>query len=107
MKQKLTENTLELILDEECTIIDVEAHTDTIRELPEGIEQVRVNFDMVKEMDTAYLQCLYALKKETKEKNIAMQTTGKNKLIDHVCRLYGLEKIDLYFPAGNPDKQKK
>lgn len=104
MKQKLTKKTLELILDEECTIIDVEAHTDSIREFPEGIERVHVKIDMVKEMDTAYLQCLYSLKKEVEEKHMTLETTGKNKLIDHVCRLYGLEKISPYFPAGKPEK---
>jgi anti-anti-sigma regulatory factor len=93
MKLSTRGKTLNITLGEACTIIDVEAHAEQIQKLPSSINRIHVNIRSVAELDTAYLQCIYALKKEADEAGIALQTSGKNKIVDHVCRLYGLEKM--------------
>ncbi|MBF0200798.1 MAG: hypothetical protein HQK66_05705 [Desulfamplus sp.] len=95
---------LKLILNEECTIIDVEEHTEFIRNLPDKIEAVHLKVDGVREIDTAYLQCIHALKKEADGKNIAFETIGRSVIIDHACTLYGLEPPGL---SSAPKKKQK
>ncbi len=94
---------MKIELPPSCTIIDVEAHTDLIRSLPNEIDRIHLRIDDVTEMDTAYLQCIYALKKETENRDITLCTTGKSKVVDHACKLYGLEKIP---PYSTPKKRK-
>lgn len=103
MKLKKKGKTLKIDLESSCTIIDVEAHADLLRSLPAGIDRIHLRIDDVTELDTAYLQCLYALKKEAEIRNIELNTTGKSKALDHACKLYGLEKI---FPFSNQKKSK-
>lgn len=103
MKLSTNGKRLTVTLGRECSIIDVEAHSDLIRTLPEKINRIHLKIDDLAEMDTAYLQCIYSLKKEAQEKQIVMQTTGESKVFDHICRLYGLEKI----PCCSPEKRKK
>ncbi|MBF0232244.1 MAG: hypothetical protein HQK65_04300 [Desulfamplus sp.] len=93
MKLSTKGKILTITLGSECSIIDVEEHTDSIRVLPDNIKQIHLKTNDIVEIDTAYLQCIYALKKEAEEKNIAMQIIGKSKVFEHTCRLYGLETI--------------
>ncbi len=95
MKLSSDDKTLTVTLSEECTIIDVEADTDLLRAVPDNINKIFLNIDALKELDTAYLQCIYSLVKEAQERNISINTTGKSKIFDHVCRLYGLKKIEV------------
>lgn len=103
MKLSINGKRLTVTLGRECSIIDVEAHSDLIRTLPEKVNRIHLKIDDLAEMDTAYLQCIYSLKKEAQEKQIVMQTTGNSKVFDHICRLYGLEKITCF----SPEKRKK
>ena len=98
MKLSSDDKTLTVTLGEDCTIIDVEADTDIIRAIPDNINKILLNIDALKELDTAYLQCIYSLAKEAQERNITIQTTGKSKIFDNVCRLYGLKKIEAFQP---------
>ena len=102
---KLTKKgkTLKIDLEASCTIIDVEAHTDLLRSLPADIDRIHLKIDGVTELDTAYLQCLYALKTESERRDIQLNTIGKSKVVDHACKLYGLEKI----PPFSTQKRKK
>lgn len=95
MKLSSDDKTLTITLGEECSIIDVEADTDLLRAVPDNIKKIFLNIDALKEMDTAYIQCIYSLVKEAQERNISINTTGKNKIFDHVCSLYGLKKIEV------------
>jgi len=103
MKLSINGKRLTVTLGKECSIIDVEAHTDLIRTLPEKINRIHLKIDDLAEMDTAYLQCIYSLKKEAEENAVEMHTTGNSKLFEHICRLYGLEKITCF----SPEKKKK
>lgn len=107
MKLSSDDKTLTVTLGEECTIIDVEAHTDLIRAIPDNINKILLNIDALKELDTAYLQCIYSLAKEAQERNISINTTGKSKIFDNVCRLYGLKKIEAFQPQKKETKSKK
>ena len=93
MKLSTKGKTLNITLGGECTIIDVEAHTDLVRSRPKTIEQIYLKIDGLTQMDTAYLQCLYSLKKEAEHRHISIQIQGKSRELDHICRLYGLEAI--------------
>jgi len=94
MKLAKENNTLTITLAEESTIIDVEAHTDLVRAIPDNINTILLKIDALKELDTAYLQCIYSLVKEAQERSITIQTLGKSKVFDHVCRLYGVMRIE-------------
>lgn len=96
MKLSTKGKTLSITLGAECTIINVEAHANLIRTLPEKITQILLKINAVAEMDTAYLQCIYSLKKEAQKQNILLFASGKSREFDRVCRLYGLEKIEAF-----------
>ncbi len=94
MKLTTRGKTLKITLGETCSIIDVEAHTELLRNMPSLVTRIVLNIRSIAELDTAYLQCIYALKQEADASGIAIQTPGKNNLLDHACRLYGLKALD-------------
>ncbi|MBF0378870.1 MAG: hypothetical protein HQK72_15520 [Desulfamplus sp.] len=102
MKLDTEDNSLTITLGEECTIIDVENHTDLLRAIPDNINTIFLNIDALKELDTAYLQSIYSLVKESQERSITIQTTGKSKVFAHLCKLYGVQRVAA-FESQNKD----
>ena len=78
---------LTITLAEECTISNVEADTDHLRNLPENIKQIDITGTNVRECDTAYLQMLLALK-VTAEHQGTVFALQPSTVLDELWKLY-------------------
>lgn len=97
MIEKSEDGTLRITLHSQCTIADVEAHTDRLRSQIEGVERVELNAEALEEIDTAYLQLLLSLEATLDEMDVHFSLSGLSSVLDEALSLYGI---------GNPLQQK-
>ena len=90
MIEKSGDGTLRITLPCECTIADVEAHTDRLRSQIGGVERVELEAEALEEIDTAYLQLMLSLKSTLDEVNIPFSLSGSCSALDEALRLYGM-----------------
>jgi anti-anti-sigma regulatory factor len=90
MIQKSEDRTLRITLPSECTIADVEAHTDRLRSQIGGVERIELNAEALEEIDTAYLQLLLSMKATLDEMDVHFCLSGLCTVLDEALRLYGV-----------------
>ena len=84
------DNTLIITLDEDCTIINVEADYDKIRGCAletDGIEVIAVQ---VQEMDTAYFQLLLSIRATAVKNNISFRISNTAGPVREIEAVYGI-----------------
>jgi len=90
MKTRKTGTTWSVKLERDCSIVDVEAHTDKFRSMPGDLKKIILHAADVAEIDTAYLQVLLALKATARDRGIDLQVRSASPTLLRICRLYNV-----------------
>ncbi len=90
MKVKKSGNKVIFTLGRECTIADVEAHTEKLRSMLKDGMKIEVDAGDVEEMDTAYFQLLLSLKASSDQSGAGFFIADMSDRVREVFDLYGV-----------------
>jgi anti-anti-sigma regulatory factor len=88
--EKTEDGGLNIVLAPECTIAEVETDADRCRGHLEELTEIRINSDLLEEIDTAYLQFLMSLKATAEQLGIPFTLCGKTETLDKAMDLFGI-----------------
>ncbi len=81
-------------LASECTIVDVEADSDRLRDLPDYLRKINLKAGRLEEIDTAYFQLLLALKSGARQQGVKLQMHDAPEVLQQIEMLYGTALSD-------------
>jgi len=91
MKLKKNKTRMIITLERECTIAEVEADTEKLQPLLNGIKNIEVNARDVEEMDTAYFQLLLSLMISSNESGAKFLISEMSETVRGIFNLYGVD----------------